>query len=90
MQKRVLVLTTSAFILAGGLIAANAQQVPTTPQQPQIQQQQEQQAQGAQTPRAGVEDDMDHDGWMMGWDDGPSWRQGLGWGQGWAGVEGWA
>jgi EF hand domain-containing protein len=40
MQKHVLVLTTSAFILAWGASAASAQQVPMTQQQPQILQQQ--------------------------------------------------
>jgi hypothetical protein len=43
MQKHVLVLTTSTFILACGAIAANAQQGPTMQQQPQTPQQQQQQ-----------------------------------------------
>src|SRR5262245_57682817 len=84
MQKWVLVLTTSAFILAGGAIAARAQQGPMAQQQPQIQQQQEQerQLQGAQTPRRVVENDIDQDDWMMGWDYGPGWRHPQGWGRG--------
>jgi EF hand len=43
MQKRVLMLTTSAFILACGSVAASAQQGPMMQNQPQIQQQQQQQ-----------------------------------------------
>jgi hypothetical protein len=67
MQKRVLVLTTSAFFLACGAIAASAQQEPPT-QQPQIlqqQQEQERQLQGAQTPRRAVHDDIEDDAGMM-------------------------
>ena len=45
MQKRVLVLTTSASILACSAIAASAQQGPMTQHQPQMQQQQEQEHQ---------------------------------------------
>src|SRR5262249_5391378 len=41
MQKHVLVLTTSTFILACGAIAASAQQGPMMQQQPQMLQQQE-------------------------------------------------
>jgi len=41
MQKHVLVLTTSTFILACGAIAASAQQGPMMQQQPQMPQQQE-------------------------------------------------
>ena len=78
MQKQVMVLTTSALILACGAIPASAQQEPMTQQQPQQQQPQQQQQelqrqlQGAQTPRRGVEDDSDQDdnghfGRMMGW-----------------------
>jgi opacity protein-like surface antigen len=66
MQKHVLVLTTSAFILAWGASAASAQQVPMTQQQPQIlqqQQTQERQLQGAQTPRRSIEDDFEEAGW---------------------------
>jgi EF hand domain-containing protein len=84
MQKRVLVLTTSAFILACGAIAASAQQGPLT-QQPQIlqqQQEQEHQLQGVQTPRRAVHDDIEDDGGMMGWGYGPSWRHYQGWGRG--------
>ena len=64
MLKRVLLLTTSAFLLACGAIGASAQQGPTT-QQPQIQQQQseqERQLQSAQTPRRAVQDDIEDDG----------------------------
>jgi hypothetical protein len=61
MLKRVLLLTTSAFLLACGAIDASAQQGPT----PQIQQQQseqERQLQSAQTPRRAVQDDIEDDG----------------------------
>ena len=112
MQKRVLVLTTSAVILAWGTMAASAQEnmpgAPTMQQQPQILQQrqelerqllerqllerqllerqlQERQLQGVQTPRRGVEDDNDQDGYgggMMGWRYGPGWRHHEGWRRG--------
>jgi hypothetical protein len=81
MQKHVLVLTTSAFILAWGASAASAQQVPMTQQQPQIlqqQQTQERQLQGAQTPRRSIEDDFEDDG-GMGWGYGPGWRHHQDW-----------
>jgi hypothetical protein len=71
-------------------MAASAQQknmpgAPTMQQQPQILQQRqelerqllERQLQGVQTPRRGVEDDNDQDGYgggMMGWRYGPGWR----------------
>jgi hypothetical protein len=64
MQKHVLVLATSAFILACGAIAASAQQEPMTQQQPQILRQQQElqhQLQGAQAPRRGIEDDSDQE-----------------------------
>jgi hypothetical protein len=64
MKKRILVLTTSAFILAYSAIAASAQQGPLT-QQPQIlqqQQEQERQLHGAQTPRRAVHDDIEDEG----------------------------
>jgi hypothetical protein len=83
MLKRVLLLTTSAFLLACGASCAGAQQGPTTQPQPQIQQQQseqERQLQGAQTPRRAVHDDIEDDGGMMGWHYGPGW--GRGWGPG--------
>ena len=83
MQKHVLVLTTSAFILACGVIPASAQQEPLTRPQPQILQQQQElqrQLQGVQTPRRGAEDDSDQDdnghGRMMG-----SWHH-RDWGRG--------
>ena len=93
MQKHVLLLTTSAFILAYGAFAASAQQVPDVPtlqQQPQILQQQqelERQLQGAPTPRRGVEDDSDQDhnrfsGGRMGWRYGPDWGHHEGWRRG--------
>jgi hypothetical protein len=97
MQKRVLVLTTSAVILAWGTMAASAQEnmpgAPTMQQQPQILQQRqelerqllERQLQGVQTPRRGVEDDNDQDGYgggMMGWRYGPGWRHHEGWRRG--------
>jgi hypothetical protein len=92
MQKHVLVLTTSAAMLAWSTIAASAQAMtpgaPETPQQPQtLQQQLERQLQGVQTQRRSVEDDRDeddftHDGGMMGWGYGPDWRRHWGWRRG--------
>jgi EF hand len=87
MQKYVLVLTTSTFILACGAIAASAQQVPDVPtiqQQPQILQRQEleRQLQGAQTPRRGIEDELEDDGGMMRRRYGPDWRHHEGWRRG--------
>jgi hypothetical protein len=84
MQKHVLALTTSAFILACGAIAASAQQVPDVPT---LQQQLKRQLQGAQTPRRSVEDDSDQDdnrfgGRMMGWRYGPGWGHHEGWRRG--------
>jgi hypothetical protein len=71
MRKPILLLTTFAFILAGGALAARAQQEPmVTPQQPQVLQQGEQgrQLQGTQAPRRLVENDADDEGWTMGSD----------------------
>ena len=90
MQKHVLVLTTSAFILACGAIPASAQQEPLTQQPPQILQQQQElqrQLQGVQAPRRGAEDDSDeddngHGGRMMG-----SWHH-RDWGRGAMGTRG--
>jgi EF hand len=90
MQKHVLMLTTSAFILACGTIAASAQQEPMTQEQPQILQQQQQlrrQLQGAQAPRRGIEDDSDQDdsghrGGMMGRGHERGWRHHEDWGRG--------
>ena len=86
MQKRVLGLTTSAFILACGAIPATAQQEPLTQPQPHILRQQQElqrQLQGVQTIRPrGAEDDSDQDdnghggGRMMG-----SWHH-RDWGRG--------
>jgi hypothetical protein len=66
MQKHVLVLTTSAFIVAGGALGANAQQAgdPMMQQQPQILQQRqelERQQDRAQSPRRRVEEGRDQD-----------------------------
>ena len=65
MQKHILGLTTSAFILACGAIPATAQQEPLIQLQPQILQQQQElqrQLQGVQTTRPrGAEDDSDQD-----------------------------
>ena len=61
MQKRILMLATSAFILARGGTAATAQQGPMMQQQAQPQQQQERTPQGAQMPRRGAGDDFDDD-----------------------------
>jgi EF hand len=84
MQKHVLVLMTSAVVLACDAIAASAQQIPDVPaiqQQPQIlQQRQERQLRGAQTPRRGIEDDLEEDGGMAGWRYG--WRHQQDWGRG--------
>jgi len=76
MQKHVLLLATSAVMLAWGTIAASAQAMtpggPMTPQEPQtLQQQLERQLQGVQTQRRSFEDDRDQndftdDGGMMG------------------------
>src|SRR5437763_4861353 len=88
MQKHVLMLTASTFILACGAIAASAQQVPDVPtiqQQPQILQQRqelERQLRGAQTPRRGIEDDVEDDGGMKGWRYGPDWRHHESWRRG--------
>jgi hypothetical protein len=95
MQKHVLLLTTSAVMLAWGIIAASAQAMtpggPMTQQEPQtLQQQLERQLQGVQTQRRGVEDDRDqddftYDGDMMGWGYGPDWRRQWGWRRGFMG-----
>jgi hypothetical protein len=96
MQKHVLLFTTSAVMLAWGIIAASAQAMtpggPMTPQEPQtLQQQLERQLQGVQTQRRNVEDDGDqdddytHDGGMMGWGSGPDWRRQGGWRRGFMG-----
>ena len=64
MQKHILGLTTSAFILACGAIPASAQQEPLTQQQPQILQQQEElqrPLQGVQPLRRAAEDESDQD-----------------------------
>ena len=95
MQKHVLLLATSAVMLAWGTIAASAQAMtpggPMTPQEPQtLQQQLERQLQGVQTQRGSFEDDRDqddftHDGGMMGWGYGPDWRRQWGWRRGFMG-----
>ena len=95
MQKHVLLLTTSAVMLAWGIIAASAQAMTPggamTPQEPQtLQQQLERQLQGVQTQRRNAEDDRDqddytHDGGMMGWGYGPDWRRQGGWRRGFMG-----
>ena len=88
MQKHVLMLTASTFILACGAIAASAQQVPDVPmiqQQPQILQQRqelERQLRDAQTPRRGIEDDLEDNGGMKGWRYGPDWRHHESWRRG--------
>src|SRR5256714_3458379 len=88
MQKHVLMLTASTFILACGVIAASAQQVPDVPmiqQQPKILQQRqelERQLRDAQTPRRGIEDDLEDNGGMKGWRYGPDWRHHESWRRG--------
>ena len=59
MQKCALVITTSAFILACGALAASAQQTggPMTQQREGL----ERQIEGAQTPRRAIEGDRDRD-----------------------------
>ena len=74
MQKRILMLATSAFILAYGAATASAQQGPMMQPQAQTQQQQERPLQGAQTPRAG-EDYFDDDSGITGWHPGLGWRR---------------
>jgi hypothetical protein len=85
MQKQLLMLTTSAFILACGAFTASAQQ---TPDQPTMQQMQERvrQLQNALAQRRDIEDYDDDwgDNWrgrrMMG--GGYGWRDYHGWGRG--------
>jgi hypothetical protein len=92
MQKHILVLTTSAFILACGAITAGAQQTPSGPtqqpdQQPTTQQLQERvrQIEEALAQRRDVED-YDDD-----WDDNRHGRgmRGGGYGAGWRHHQGW-
>jgi hypothetical protein len=66
MQKHILMLATSAFILAYGPTTASAQQGPM------MQPQQERPLQGFQTPRAGVEED---DSGITGWHPGLGGRR---------------
>ena len=77
MQKRILMLATSAFILAYGAATASAQQGPM------MQPGQQRPLQGAQTPRAGVEED---DSGITGWHPGLDWRRYRDWGPGDAGF----
>ena len=67
MQKRILMLATSAFILACGATTASAQQGPMMQQQAQPQQQRERTPQSAQMPRRGAGDDFDDDSEITGW-----------------------
>ena len=71
MEKRVLMVATSAFMLACGATAAGAQQGPMM-QQAQPQAPQERQLQGAQTPRPSVEED---DSGITGWHPELGWRR---------------
>ncbi len=82
MQKRILMLATSTFILACGATFASAQQGPMMQQQAQPKQQQERIPQGAQMPRRGVEDDLDDDSEITGWHHGLGWRRDRDWGRG--------
>jgi hypothetical protein len=86
MQKCILMLATSAFILAYGAATASAQQGPMMQPQAQTQQQQERPLQGAQTPRAGVEDYLDDDSGITGRHPGLGWRRYRDWGPGDAGF----
>jgi hypothetical protein len=89
MGRHVLVLTTSAFVLTCGVLAASAQQVPDVPtmqQQPRhLQEQLQRQLQGIPSPHRVVEDDIDDDGSMTGWRYGPRWRQHHDWDRGYMG-----
>jgi hypothetical protein len=76
MEKRILMVATSAFILACGATAAGAQQGPMM-QQAQPQASQERQLQGAQTPRPSVEED---DSGITGWHPELGWRRYRDWG----------
>src|SRR5436190_955341 len=67
MRKHIVMLATSAFILACGGTAATAQQGPMMQQQAQPQQQQERTPQGAQIPRRGAGDEFDDDSDTSGW-----------------------
>jgi hypothetical protein len=84
MQKCALVITTSAFILVCGVLAASAQQTggPMTQQREGL----ERQIEGAQNPRRAIEDrDRDDDrygGGMMGRGYGPGWRHHQDWSPG--------
>ena len=80
MQKRILMLATSAFILACGTTTASAQQGPMMQQQAQPQRQQERTPQGAQMPRRGAGDDFDDDSEITGWH--PGLRRYRDWGRG--------
>ena len=82
MQKRILMLATSAFILACGATTASAQQGPMMQQQAQPQQQQERTPQGAQMPRRGAGDDFDDDSEITGWHHGLGSRRDRDWGRG--------
>jgi hypothetical protein len=83
MQKGVLILATSALILACGAAAASAQQGPMM--QPQAQTQQQKQPERlpreAQAPRCGADDDLDDDSGITGWHGGPGWRRYRDWGR---------
>ena len=81
MQKRILILATSAFVLACGGTAATAQQGPMMQQQAQPQQQ-ERTPQGAQMPRRGAGDDFDDDSEITGWHHGLGSRRDRDWGRG--------
>src|ERR1700730_12975087 len=82
MQKRILMLATSAFVLAYGGTAPTAQQGPMMQQQPQPQQQQERTPQGAQMPRHGAGDDFDDDSEITGWHHGLGRRRDRDWDRG--------
>ena len=81
MQERILMLATSAFILACGATTASAQQGPMMQQQAQPQQQ-ERTPQGAQMPRRGAGDDFDDDSEITGWHHGLGSRRDRDWGRG--------
>jgi hypothetical protein len=84
MQKRVLMLATSALILACGATAASAQQGPMMQQQAQTQQQKQQERlpREAQTPRRGADEDLDDDSGITGWHGEPGWRRYRDWDRG--------
>ena len=80
MQRCILMLATSALILAYGAATASAQQGPMLQPQGAQTQGQGRPLQGAQTPRGGVENYLDDNSEITGWHPGLGWRRYRGWG----------